>query len=157
MHAEYGGYISVAEKEVRLDQLDDIVSGRRRGLSPGLKVRRFDCSMCGRDLEVCEHEVGSQYGNVTCRPIPRDIQVEELSLVEVPEDPAARVTDLLIVDDSRVFHWYGFPVESENHRFKSIQSAFDSKLISLDCATHFLRVFGKFLVGEAFWREAVPG
>ena len=45
---------------------DAINTGKITGVSVGCAINSPICSLCGRDLDVCEHEKGHIYGNFRC-------------------------------------------------------------------------------------------
>jgi len=144
------GILEITESKV----IDKVVSGEFRGLSPAFIVRKWECSICHRDLEECAHEIGVQYGNAKCQAVAKDIEPIEVSIVKTPEDPRCRITDLLLIEEEnskRKYAWYGFEVNAEIDRLKSIQSALENKLIPEEAAFHFSEFFSNNLVGNTFY------
>lgn len=150
--SDSGGSIKTTIEITNLQVVNKIISGELRGLSPSLIIRKWECSICHQNLEDCEHEVGKKYDGLECQSIARDITPVEASLVTVPKDPRCRITDLLLIkeeDGKKILEWYGFSVDSEMDRFKNIQSAQNSKLISVDAAFHFSEFFSINLTGKS--------
>lgn len=131
--------------------IDKVISRELRGLSPEVKIKWWECSLCHQNFEVCSHEVGEKDGDNICQPLAKEIEFEGCSLVQHPKDPRARVTDLLVIEDKngKRYEWYGFSVITENQRFKHIQKALESKLISEKAAFYFGRYFSTHLEGKA--------
>jgi hypothetical protein len=146
-----GASIWVAAELYDFNLIPGIVSGKHRGLSPTLDVKRFDCSICGLDIEVCPHDVGKEYGGELCSPVARGIDAQSIDLVDRPKDPKAFITDLLLVTRSKRYYWYGFPAETENERFRNIQSAYETGKIPEPAANHFVREFSMRFLGLAVW------
>lgn len=53
-------------------------------VSPGLEVTKLECSICGKDLNSCNHRAGSTYNGKMCYGVARGIKVKELSIVLYP-------------------------------------------------------------------------
>ncbi|MEV7046623.1 hypothetical protein [Amycolatopsis sp. NPDC051061] len=66
----------------------------RAGLSPGMKVRAMQCSICEGDPDDCEHIRGRRYGEQECVHIITDAEIMEVSLVGRPAQPDARLTSI---------------------------------------------------------------
>lgn len=147
------GHIDTVIQVTVPDVVRKVISGERRGLSPDVKIERWECSICHEDYEECLHEEGKKYGGALCRALPKDIEFFGASLVARPKDPRARVTDLLVIEKNHMekFTWYGFPVEAENQRFKHIQRALKSGLIPEKAALHFGQYFSVNLEGKAIY------
>lgn len=64
----------------------------RMGLSPGIKIKAMECSICGDDPDDCEHIRGREYDGHRCVHIITELDVMEVSLVGRPAQPDARVT-----------------------------------------------------------------
>lgn len=59
----------------------------RQFFSPGMIVRRFECSVCHEQMKLrggCNHFVGEIYDGEMCHRILDDIQVREVSIVDIP-------------------------------------------------------------------------
>jgi len=129
--------------------IQSIIDGRR-GLSPEIKIKWYQCNLCLQDYEICLHDDGQVYDNKICQLIPRDIEFVNNSLVDVPKDPKARITDFLVIEKigkKTSYTWHGFETDKEKRRFKHIQKAFDMGLISEKIALHFSTVFNQKLLG----------
>lgn len=135
------------------DLIASIISGELRGLSPEMIIREWECSICHDSFEKCVHIAGEKYEGAECETIARNIKFTAGSIVNVPKDPRCRITDLLLVkatdDGPEQLEWYGFELNSEIDRFKSIQSAFEHRLISQKAAFHFGEFFSVNLFGKA--------
>jgi hypothetical protein len=53
------------------------------GISPGMTVR-FECSICGKDPVICEHIPGKTYDGKVALNVAKDIQFDEISIVDEP-------------------------------------------------------------------------
>jgi len=53
------------------------------GISPGMTVR-FECSICGKDPVICEHIPGKTYDGKVALMVAKDIQIDEVSIVDEP-------------------------------------------------------------------------
>jgi len=140
-----GGSLDGFSPIVDTNIIEKIKSGESRGLSPEVKIKWFQCGICKNNYEEdCDHIEGKFYDNKKCILYPRDIKFLALSIVNVPEDPKARITDMLIVDNTNKkihYSWYGFDTDKYNRRFKHIQKASDLKLISEKIALKFSTYF----------------
>jgi len=150
MYADNGGHIEICIRTTNLNIVGDIISGKMRGLSPDMKIRRWECSVCHKDFETCPHKEGKRYGNKICQLIAKDIEALGGSIVAQPKDPRARITDLLIIEGNKNdrYTWFGFPTIYENQRFEHIQSALESNYISENAAFHFGKFFSVNVVGK---------
>lgn len=129
-----------------------IISGKFRGLSPGIIIRKWECSVCHGDFEKCVHEIGQVYNGVKCEAIAKDIEFTEVSIVDHPQDARCRITDLLLIKEEnnrRIYEWYGFKVNTENDRFRNIQKALQDGLIPENVAFYFSRFFSIQIEGKA--------
>ena len=54
-----------------------------------------------------------------------DVEITDISIVDVPKDARCRIIDLLIVEDSKrpKYSWHGFQTNKEHDRFDNIQRA----------------------------------
>jgi len=62
--------------------------------SPGILVKRIECSICGKETQDCSHIKGRAYDGEMCVWIMKDVEIQELSLVTNPEDPRCRMAPL---------------------------------------------------------------
>lgn len=157
-HSDSGGKLSTAMEITGRDFVEKIISGELRGLSPEIMVRKFKCSICQKNFEDCDHKIGQKYGDKTCAGMGQDITFIGGALVPVPKDPRCRITDLLIIKDQnglRTYDWYGFWVNSENDRFRNIQSALENKYIPEEVAMGFVRLFSENLYGHASAKDRI--
>lgn len=53
------------------------------GISPGMTVRS-ECSICGKDPVICEHIPGKTYDGKVALMVAKDIQIDEISIVDDP-------------------------------------------------------------------------
>lgn len=130
------------------------IIGGHRGLSPELIVRQWECSICHRNYEDCIHEAGQTYGDKRCVQLGRNIEAVGVSIVSSPEESRATITDLLVIEEQggkTTYKWFGFPVVTENQRFKHIQRALESGLIPEKAAFHFSRYFSLHLEGHTVY------
>ena len=145
------GRIAITIKIGNLDLIKKVISGELRGLSPTVKIKRWECSICHQDFERCPHEVGKTYENKICSQIAMNIESVGTSFVDVPKDPRCRITDLLLIKERnrrKVYDWYGFKVDNENDRFRNIKRAFDQRLIPEKALFHFSKLFAINLNGK---------
>jgi hypothetical protein len=63
----------------------------RIGLSPAMVINKSECSICHQDPEDCRHINGHMYDGEVCHRIITDVDVLEVSLVDRPLQPDARV------------------------------------------------------------------
>lgn len=133
--------------------IDEIVGGKR-GLSPEIKIKRWECSICHKNYENCDHKVDEKYGNEICKVSAKDVETQAVSLVSSPADSRAQITDLLVVTEElgkKKFQWFGFQVTTEDQRFKHIQRAYEGNLIPLEVAFRFGKYFSIQLEGTAVY------
>ena len=136
--------MTILGKITNLEILHKIISGEIRGLSVGMRIRKWECSICHKDYETCPHEKGKLYGGVKCYPIAKEIEFTEISLVKFPADPRCKVTDLLIIKiecGKKIYEWYGFEAPSKKIHLKNIRWALQSRLIPNEVANHFSKFF----------------
>lgn len=147
-----GGSLDGVSKITNLEVIEKIKTGEFRGLSPEIKIKWFQCGICKKNYEEdCEHEEGQVYDKEKCVLYPRDIEFLALSIVTNPEEPNARITDMLLVDNrnkNSCYTWYGFETDNENRRFKHIQKAVDSGLISEKIGLKFSTYFTTNILGN---------
>jgi len=155
--SDTGGYITAELKIGDLNVINKIISGEIRGLSPEIKISKWECSICNKNFEECPHEEGKLYNNKICKTIAKGIEFTGLSLVDHPEDPRCRITDLLLIKEKagkRKYEWYGFKVNNENDRFRNIQHALENGLIPQDVAFSFSKFFSIKLEGKASYPDS---
>jgi hypothetical protein len=135
----------------RKEMVPKIISGEYRGLSTGYIVRKWKCSICNHDLEECPHEVGKKYDNATCQMLADDVELIDISVVDVPKDPRCRIIDLLITKNGKhaEYIWYGFRANTELDRFRNIQKAYKKGLIPEKAALFFAEFFSITSEGKA--------
>lgn len=122
----------------------DLVIRGPRGLSPELKVKKLECSICHKDYEECEHIEGEKYQDQICECFIADFEFLKLVHVSHPQDPRARITDMLIIkkeNSKNIYTWHGFEVDHDNRRFSHIQQAKDNHLLTECVALHFSTFF----------------
>ncbi len=131
-------------------QLIELIKAGKRGLSYGIKIRKFRCSICREDYELCQHEEGRIYDGNECEPVVDDWEAIEISIVDKPKDPRAQIMDMLTVEKQGNHHaytWYGFKVDKENRRFQHIQTALNNGWITESAAEYFSKLFSITLDG----------
>lgn len=141
--SDTSGYITTVLK-IDPKIINKIISGEIRGLSPEIRIRKWECSICHKNFEECSHEEGKLYNNKICKAIAKEIEFTGVSLVDHPADSRCRITDLLLITEEagkRKYEWYGFRVDNENDRFKNIQRALEKGLISQNAAFSFSKFF----------------
>ena len=63
----------------------------RMGLSIGFIVRKVECSICGKDPALCDHVTGRVYDGKCCVRRLEEVELLEVSLVDRPAQPDARI------------------------------------------------------------------
>ncbi|WP_419927268.1 hypothetical protein [Candidatus Poriferisocius sp.] len=66
----------------------------RVGFSVGCIVRESECSVCHEDPEDCDHISGQAYDGEVCIRIVKKADLFEVSMVDRPSQPDARITSL---------------------------------------------------------------
>lgn len=66
----------------------------RIGLSIGAVIRESACSICGRDPRECPHVTGRKYDGKDCTRVVEDVELIEVSIVNQPAQPDARVQSM---------------------------------------------------------------
>ncbi|WP_416986331.1 hypothetical protein [Streptomyces sp. T028] len=75
---------------------------RREGLSPEMRVRGSECSVCGADPDDCDHIPGNEYDGQVCNSRITDCVIEAVALVGRPRWQVTRITSLGVdVEDLR--------------------------------------------------------
>lgn len=143
--------IDITGRTTNREMICGIIDGTTRGLSPEMKIGWYQCTICLQNYENCPHDVGKNYSEKPCQLMPRDTEVITQSVVSMPKDPKARVTDLLIIEkkgSQTMFTWHGFGSDKENRRFQHIQSAKDSGHISEKIALKFVNFYLEQFIGS---------
>ena len=70
--------------------------------SPEILIKRELCSICKRNIKVCEHISGAIYGGIRCVSEPKDIELKRISIVEFPEDPRCRIWPWHLQEDNTI-------------------------------------------------------
>ena len=136
------------------DLINEVISGRVRGLIPQIRVKWFCCSICSENIEECEHRIGEKYEEKVCTGIPREIQFMEESLTNAIVDPHCRVTDLLLIEKAGFeYTWYGLQVVNIVDRLKNINNTQKDNVITLDAAKKFRLYFSRRSVGHCKFRK----
>ena len=123
--------------------LDTLESGLV-GLSPQSLVRRFSCSVCNQDYELCEHQVGNTYGETKCEPLMTEGNALNIAVVSKPLDHRAQMKDILLIEKSGTkikYSWRTLKANDKNNRFKRIDRAMLKGLIDRQIASHFKEFF----------------
>jgi hypothetical protein len=68
----------------------------RVGMSPGFIIRKAECSICGADPRDCVHIRGEYYDQSRCHRILKELDLLEVSYVERPAQPDARLKRISI-------------------------------------------------------------
>ena len=63
----------------------------RIGMSPTIVIEESKCSICGNDPEECDHITGQTYDGVYCIRRITKARILEISLVNRPNQPDARI------------------------------------------------------------------
>lgn len=86
------GYAYMLRSEKNAALIEEIEGGIKKEVSVGCSVRESVCSVCGRDISLCEHEKGRTYGGKLCFAELTDaIDAYEWSFVAVPAQKNAGV------------------------------------------------------------------
>jgi hypothetical protein len=126
--------------------------GRLRMLVPHIRANWYSCSVCGENLENCEHEVGSEYNGSTCSAIARDLQFLETSLTSAT-GARSNITDFLVVDaGGNMCEWYAFEKTDRLSRIKNINDAKRDGLITNRATEKFRGYFSTHSVGRCRFR-----
>lgn len=126
--------------------IQTVISGPK-GLSPELKVRQLECSICRQDYEECEHLQGKTYSNKTCECLISKFEAINITSVSKPEDPRSKITDMLVLKNNKSYTWYGFETNNDNERFSHMQKAKDNGYISEKVALYFSTYFTQHYTG----------
>jgi hypothetical protein len=70
----------------------------RIGMSIGAIVNKVSCSICRRDPHKCSHITGRSYNGNRCIRIIEEAELLEVSLVDRPSMPDARIMSITITD-----------------------------------------------------------
>jgi hypothetical protein len=70
----------------------------RIGMSIGAIVKKVSCSICRRDPHDCSHITGRSYDGNRCVRIIEEAELLEVSLVDRPSMPDARIMSITIPD-----------------------------------------------------------
>ncbi len=146
--------IDITGSTTNSDMIDGIIDGTTRGLRPEMKIGWYQCTICLENYEVCPHDVGEHYSEKFCQLMPRDTEVIAQSVVSTPKDPKARVNDLLIIEkkgSQTRYTWHGFKADKEYRRFKHIQNAYKSGLITEKIALKFSNFFMETFLGVTWY------
>lgn len=68
-----------------------LLAHSRVGFSVGAIIRESECSICHMDPDDCEHIAGRTYGGIECHRIITRFDLDEVSLVDRPNFPDARI------------------------------------------------------------------
>lgn len=68
----------------------------RIGMSPGMVIKSAECSICGSHPQDCVHITGRIYDGQRCIRILKDLEFLEISLVERPRQPDARIESMSV-------------------------------------------------------------
>jgi len=69
--------------------------------STGLIVKEEECSICGESYEDCEHIAGKPYLGIFCSIFVKDMQLNEVSIVNEPADKTCRITHFDVAEGRR--------------------------------------------------------
>jgi len=127
-------------------QIPRIISGPK-GMSPEIKSRKINCSICYKNYEECLHFEGKSYDGKFCECLMDELEFINVTNVSKPEDSRSKVTDLLILNDDKSYIWHGFETSTDNQRFKHIELAQKNKYISEKAALQFTTFFCNTDVG----------
>lgn len=72
----------------------------RVGMSPGFLIRKSECSICRSDPRDCVHVRNEYYDGSRCYRIIKELDLLEISYVERPAQPEARITRIAVMDES---------------------------------------------------------
>lgn len=60
-------------------------------MSLEILIKKLECSICGKDMQQCNHIAGRAYNGELCSTVVKDIEMTGVSLVANPRDPRCRV------------------------------------------------------------------
>ena len=66
------------------------------GFSIGFIARKVECSICGQDPALCDHVTGRVYNGQYCARVITDADLFDVSFVDRPANPDARVLAISI-------------------------------------------------------------
>lgn len=86
------GYAYMLRTEKNAALIEEIEGGIKKEVSVGCSVAESICSICGREIGLCEHEKGKLYGGRLCfAELSGALDAYEWSFVAVPAQPKAGV------------------------------------------------------------------
>lgn len=85
----------------RLGLIEAVVFPPQSFVSVGMVIHKSECSICGLDLEDCDHVPGRLYLGDLCYQIVKDAKLVEVSHVDDPASKHHRVTAIQERDGSR--------------------------------------------------------
>ena len=107
-------------------------------------IRKFSCSVCNQDYELCEHEVDKIYNKIKCEALLAEWNGRNVSIVSKPSDRRAKMTDMLIIKKNAIkkeYSWRSLQADEKNNRFRRIKRAMLKGLIDKHTASHFNEFF----------------
>ena len=103
-----------------LDRIEHVVFPPQLFLSIGIRVGRYECSICGREYGTCGHIVGRAYMGELCSRLPRELgELDHCAFVENPADKRCR-TETTEVDgeDRDTLTWETVPRDGASEATK---------------------------------------
>lgn len=86
------GYAYMLRSEKNEALIEEIEGGIKKEVSVGCSVGKSICSVCGREIALCEHEQGRRYGDTLCyAELTNATDAYEWSFVAVPAQRQAGV------------------------------------------------------------------
>ena len=86
------GYAYMLRNEKNEALIEEIEGGIKKEVSVGCSIKKSICSVCGREIALCEHERGQRYGDTLCYAELVDAaDAYEWSFVAVPAQRQAGV------------------------------------------------------------------
>ena len=89
----------------------------RVGFSVGFIIEESECSICREEPEDCDHITGQTYDGVVCVRVVKKADLFEVSLVDRPREPDARISSLQVptadLEHTLPAGFYGKPVSCD--------------------------------------------
>ena len=82
---------SLSGYKMRLQEYEKTLFPKMMFSSVGGIIKISKCSICGNDYDDCDHIKGKLYMGKMCSRIIKEMDLEEISLVENPEDKRCRI------------------------------------------------------------------
>ena len=131
--------------------VQEILAGKLRGLSMGIRINGFGCSICGQDYETCDHIQGKVCNSRVAHAIGKNIEAIDISFVYTPKDKGALISDFIIRDNQThtvIFKWIAMIEDGYEERTRRILKHRDRGVITSEAAKKFIDYFSINVKGE---------